>query len=80
MYDIEHKKNYTRAAMSCGSLIGVFAVLVEFVFLKIGDKVSKSLEPAFAVLGVVCFLVIYFVGIHLAARWMIKKDDKLRKE
>lgn len=80
MYDLNHKKNYTRAAMSCGSLIGVFAVLVEFVFLKIGDKVSRPLEFVFSLVGIVCFLVIYFVGIHFATRWMIKKDDKLQKE
>lgn len=76
MYDKNHKLTYTRAAMSLGTLIGVLACIVEVVLMKIGQHFAKPLAIVFAVLGVVCFLLIYYIGLHFSAKWMIKKDGE----
>lgn len=76
MYDKNHKLAYTRAAMSLGTLIGVVACIVEVALMKIGKHLSKPFGIVFAVLGVVCFLLIYYIGLHFSAKWMIKKDGE----
>lgn len=76
MYDKSHKMAYTRAAMSVGALIGIVACIVEAVLMKVGEHLSKPFEIAFAVLGVICFLLIYYIGLHFSAKWMIKKDGE----
>lgn len=75
MYDKNHKLAYTRAAMSLGTLIGVVACIIEAVLMKIGEHFSKPLEIIFAILGVICFLLVYYIGLHLLTKWMIKKDE-----
>lgn len=76
MYDKSYKLAYTRAAMSLGALIGVVACIVEVILMKIGEHLSKPFEIIFAVLGIVCFLLIYNIGLRFLAKWMLKKDSE----
>lgn len=75
MYNKNHKLAYTRAAMSLGTLIGVLACIVEVVLMRVGEHFTKPLGIMFAVLGVICFLLIYYIGLYFSSKWMIKKDE-----